>query len=47
MEKNEYHSMSVVHMSENDTRNHFLNTDLMIQTVKSKDKSSTGQQAHP
>ena len=41
-------SMSLLYMSENYTRNHFLNTDrIRMQMMKSKDESSIGQQAHP
>lgn len=47
MEKNEECNMSALHMSENEVRNHFLNTDLiMMQMTKSRDKSSIGQQPH-
>ena len=48
MEKNEECSMSALHMSEKEARNHVLNTDLiMMQMTKSRDKSSIGQQSHP
>lgn len=48
MEKNEECNMSALHMSENEARNYFLNTDLiMMQMTKSRDKSSIGQQSQP
>ena len=45
MEKSEQYNTSVLHMSENNMRNHFLNIDLIrMQMMKSKDRSNIGQQ---